>query len=152
MITIENSYALIIDQCFLAHRIIRPALLNKYTITLPVCKCILISFRFCNSTTYVTLSFSSLKTDQVSLIVYYYKLPIELGRFWGTERDDTICELRRLDKLGDEYHYLFECSYFEEQRRMFLPRGLPRQPNMAIFNEVMNSKDKFALFKLGDTR
>ena len=31
---------------------------------------------------------------------------------------------------------------------MFLPRGLPRQPNMVFFNEVMNSKDKFALFKL----
>ena len=29
-----------------------------------------------------------------------------------------------------------------------LPRGLPRQPNMVIFNEVMNSKDKFALSKL----
>ena len=65
-----------------------------------------------------------------------HKLPIELGRFWGSERDDRICELCRLDKLGDEYHYLFECSYFEEQRRMFLPRGLPRQP---IWSSLMRS-------------
>ena len=77
-----------------------------------------------------------------------HNLPIELGKFWGSERDDRICELCRLDKLGDEYHYLFECSYFEEQRRMLLQKGLPRQPNMVIFNEVMNSKDKFALFKV----
>ena len=30
-------------------------------------------------------------------------------------------------------------------------RGLPRERNMVVFNEVMNSKDKFALFKLNDT-
>ena len=39
-------------------------------------------------------------------------------------------------------------SIFEEQRTMFLPRGLPRQPNMVIFNEVMNNKEKIVLFKL----
>ena len=27
-------------------------------------------------------------------------------------------------KFGDEFHYLFECSYFEDQRRMYIPRVL----------------------------
>ena len=31
---------------------------------------------------------------------------------------------------------------------MFLPRGLPRQPNTVIYAKVMNSKDISVLFKL----
>ena len=77
-----------------------------------------------------------------------HKLPIELGRFWGVERDDRNCELCRVNRLGDEYHYLFECSYFDEQRRLCLPRGLPRHPNTVIFGKVMNNKDIQVLFKL----
>ena len=50
---------------------------------------------------------------------------------------------------GDEYHYLYECSYFEEQRRLFLSRDLSRRPNMAIYERVTNSKDISRLFKLG---
>ena len=62
-----------------------------------------------------------------------HKLPVELGRFCGIERDDRICDLCGLNRLADEYHYLFECTYFEEQRRMYLPRGLPWHPNTVIF-------------------
>ena len=76
------------------------------------------------------------------------KLPIELGRFWGIERDYRICELCGLNRLDDEYHYLFECTYFGEQRRMYLPRGLPRYPNTVIFENVMKNKDLPVLFKL----
>ena len=32
-------------------------------------------------------------------------MPIEWGIFVGASRDDRICELRFLDKIGDEYHY-----------------------------------------------
>ena len=35
-----------------------------------------------------------------------------------------------LNKLGDEFHYLFECSYFEGQRRMYFPRDLLRNPKL----------------------
>ena len=65
-----------------------------------------------------------------------------------SERDDQICKTCGLNRLGDEYHYLFECTYFEEQRRMYLPRDLPRHPNTVIFENVMNSNDLPVLFKL----
>ena len=77
-----------------------------------------------------------------------HKLPIELGRFLGVERDDRNCELCRLNTLGDEYHYIFVCVYFEKQRRMFLPRGLLHKPNTVIYEKVLNSKDISVLFKL----
>ena len=54
----------------------------------------------------------------------------------------------RLYKLGDEYHYLFECTFSEEQRRMFLPIGLPCQPNTVIDEKVMNGKDISVFFSV----
>ena len=44
---------------------------------------------------------------------------------------------------------MFECSYFEDQRRMYLPRDLSRHPNTVSFKTLMNTKDLPALFKLG---
>ena len=41
-----------------------------------------------------------------------HKLPVEHGIFLGVDRDDRICELCFSNRLGDEYHYLLECSYF----------------------------------------
>ena len=74
-----------------------------------------------------------------------HKLPIEIERFWGFERDDRICELCRLNKLGDEYHYLFECTYFEALRRVYHPRDLSRRPNTVFFLNVVNTKDQDSL-------
>ena len=54
-----------------------------------------------------------------------------------------------LNRFGDEFYYLFECSYFEDQRRMYLPRDLSRHPNTFSFKTLMNTKDLPALFKLG---
>ncbi|MEW8548676.1 MAG: hypothetical protein AB2693_34680, partial [Candidatus Thiodiazotropha sp.] len=97
--------------------------------------------------------FHLLPDDLASAVCHFrclnHKLPIEVGRFWGVERDDRICELCRLNKLGDEYHYLLECIYFEEQRRMYLPRDLSMRPNTTIFESIMKSKELPALFKLG---
>ena len=56
-------------------------------------------------------------------------MPIEWGRFLGTSRDDRICELCFHNKIGDEYHYLLECSYFSDARRVYLPRNLLAIPN-----------------------
>ena len=72
-----------------------------------------------------------------------HKLPI-----LGCERDDRNCALCRVNRLGDDYHYLFECSYFDEQRRLCLPRGLSRNPSTVIFGKVMNNKDIQVSFKL----
>ena len=53
-----------------------------------------------------------------------HKMPIEWGRFLGTVRDDRICELRFLHRLGDEYRYVLECTYFKNLRKVCLPRDV----------------------------
>ena len=72
-------------------------------------------------------------------------MPIERGRFHGTSRDDRICELNFHNKIGDEYHYLLECSYFSDARRVYLPMNLIARPNT---NTFMCSSDTQELFKI----
>ena len=75
-------------------------------------------------------------------------MPIEWGRFLGTSRDERICELCFHNKIGDEYHYLIECSYFSDARRVYLPRSLLARPNTDTFRRLMCSSDTQELFKI----
>ena len=77
-----------------------------------------------------------------------HKLPVEHGRFWGVDRDDRICELCFSNMLGDEYHYLLECSYCVDQQKAYLPKDLVRRPSVIGFEEIMNTKGLPTLFKL----
>ena len=77
-----------------------------------------------------------------------HRMPIEWGRFLGTSRDDRICELCFHNKIGDEYHYLLECSYFSDARRVYLPRNLLARPNTDTFRRLMCSSDTQELFKI----
>ena len=77
-----------------------------------------------------------------------HKFPIEWGRYEGIARDDRICELCSLLKLGDEYHYVFECSYFDDLRSLYLPRDLFSRPYTVKFENLMCSSDTNRLFKV----
>ena len=79
-----------------------------------------------------------------------HKFPIEWGRYLGIERDDRVCELCRLHRLGDEYHYVLECTYFDDLREKYLPRDLFTAPNTVKLQKVMSSgeNDTELLFKI----
>ena len=77
-----------------------------------------------------------------------HKMPIEWGRYLGTQRDDRICELCRLHKIGDEFLYMLECTYFDDTRNVYLPRGLTSRPNVNVFHDIMNSRDTQTIFKV----
>ena len=77
-----------------------------------------------------------------------HKLPIERGRFWGVERDDRICDLCSMGKLGDEFHYIFECAFFNTERKKLLPPFCRIKPNVVKFCELFSSDNKTILHKL----
>lgn len=77
-----------------------------------------------------------------------HRLPIEQGRFWGVERDDRICEICFLNKLGGEYHYILEYTYFDCQRKQYLSRELLSKHNTFKFEKLINTSDIRTLFKL----
>ena len=77
-----------------------------------------------------------------------HRLPIESGRFFSIERSERICDLCNLGELGDEFHYLFSCDYFKQERYKFLPHDLCKNKNIISFSELMNSQDKYVLIGL----
>lgn len=113
-------------------------------------KCL--NYRIFKSEIVLEQYFNLLPYDLASALCHFrtlnHKLPVEHGRFWGVERDDRICELCSANRLGDEFHYLFECSYFVDQQKVYLPKDLLRCPNALSFEKLMNTKDLPALFKL----
>ncbi len=67
-------------------------------------------------------------------------LPIETGRWRNIPRDNRICNICNHERLGDEYHYIFECSTLDEQRKRFLPNYYLRNQNTLKFSTLMSTK------------
>ena len=42
------------------------------------------------------------------------KLPIEIGRWNNTNRNNRICTDCNKNELGDEFHYILDCPLFEQ--------------------------------------
>ena len=72
-----------------------------------------------------------------------HKLPIEIGRRLGLDRQDRLCDKCDMQAMGDEYHFLIECPYFEHLRNA-LPRFYVNKKSVFYFCQLM-SKPKFQL-------
>ena len=77
-----------------------------------------------------------------------HRLPIESGRFCNIERSRRICNLCNLNQLGDEFHYILECTFFSEHRRRYIDSIFFKRPNVIKFSELMSSKEQAVLTKL----
>ena len=77
-----------------------------------------------------------------------HRLPIECGRFYSIDRSERICDLCNSNVLGDEIHYIYDCSCFNAERLKFLPADICKVKNTMSFSNLMNSKDKFVLVGL----
>ncbi len=77
-----------------------------------------------------------------------HKLPIEAGRWQNIERDDRKCHLCNNSELGDEYHYIFTCSFFNNDRKKFINNYFRNRPNILKFHDLMNSTNLTVLNNL----
>ena len=77
-----------------------------------------------------------------------HKLPIEKGRWSNIPRENRYCELCQKNQIGDEYHYIFECTNLSEKRTSLLPKHLIERPNIIKFKNLMTSERKPILQKL----
>jgi hypothetical protein len=46
------------------------------------------------------------------------------GRWSNIPRENRHCELCQKNQIGDEYHYIFECTNLSEKRTSLLPKHL----------------------------
>ena len=68
------------------------------------------------------------------------KLPVECSRWNNIPRENRICNLCNLNEIGDEFHYLFNCSDQEIliNRKKFLSRYYFESPSTFKFNTLFN--------------
>ena len=81
-----------------------------------------------------------------------HRMPIVSGRHNGIPVDDRKCNLCDLNdhfnKIGDEFHYLFNCPFFREDRVKYLKRYFYTAPNMYKMTQLFNYVNKKTMLKL----
>ena len=89
--------------------------------------------------------------DRISLCKFRcsnHKLAVNTGRYENINRNNRICTLCNSTDIGDEYHYIFSCpAYREERERLIKPYYITR-PNTYKFHSLFNSSNRTELTRL----
>ena len=67
-----------------------------------------------------------------------HNLPCNKDRFNISDPDDLCCEI--CNTRGDEFHYIFVCPKFVNERRKYLPKYYTTRPNILKMNELFKSR------------
>ena len=76
-----------------------------------------------------------------------HKLPIENGRWNNIPTNLRICNLCQKD-IGDEFHYLLQCTVFSEDRKRFIKKKYFVKPNIYKFHNLMNNPNRKEVVKM----
>ena len=93
------------------------------------------------------------KKHYLSLIKFRtgnHRLPVETGRWENLPLNERKCHLCTKNDIGDEYHYLFCCCYFEPERKRLLKPMFYRNHNMLKFRNLLNSNNVCTLKRLSE--
>lgn len=66
------------------------------------------------------------------------KLPINIIDT-DTPRNERYCNICKKNVLGDEFHFLLECTSLKDIRRQFIPERYWKRPNTILFCELMSN-------------
>ena len=99
--------------------------------------------------TYFKILPQNLYINMVRFRTGNHKMPIETGRWLNIELSSRKCELCDKDTIGDEFHYLLQCTFFQRDRERFVPLYYFRRPNMMKFNSLLNNHNEVCLSNLG---
>ena len=72
-----------------------------------------------------------------------HNLPLNNGRFIEVTQADLKCTLCKNGVVGDEYHYLCVCSYFNAERTKFIGNGMILNP--LTYKHLLNSRNSSTL-------
>ena len=90
---------------------------------------------------YINILSSKETTDLCRFRCGNHKLPITVGRHTGVEKSQRHCPLCKSKAIGDEYHYILECSAFQTERAAFIDARYLRTPNTLRMKSLFQSKD-----------
>ena len=79
-----------------------------------------------------------------------HRLPVQRLRYFDTPRQDRLCTLCDKQEMGDEYHYIFSCSYqpIADKRTKCIRKSLYQRPTIFNFQRLMNITSRSKLTKL----
>lgn len=107
-----------------------------------------VTYRLCKNEFGINKYFYSLNNTECRILTAFrtrnHRLPIELGRWRNIPVSERKCHLCRMD-VGDEFHYLFNCNYFCEERNLHIKRYYRHNPNTLKMTELMNSENAIVL-------
>lgn len=69
-----------------------------------------------------------------------HRLPIEIGNWNRTPVNERYCTTC-VNKLGDEFHYLFECSLFNSLRKKYIKNYFYIRPSTFKLDKLMTTND-----------
>jgi hypothetical protein len=53
-----------------------------------------------------------------------------------------MCPLNNNGEIGDEFHYLFKCQYFGNQKKIYIKKNIRINPNKIKFKLLITSTSK----------
>ena len=62
--------------------------------------------------------------------------------------ENRLCTLCHLKEVGNEYHYMMTCSYFNNSRMKYIDKYFWEEPNIYKFSQIFKNKDIHALNNL----
>ena len=79
-----------------------------------------------------------------------HRLPIQQRRSLGIPRDERICTVCDSGEVGDEFHYLLNCSNenVKRNRIKYVDKYYTHHPNVPTFCSLMNMTSKSKNVKL----
>ena len=76
------------------------------------------------------------------------KLPIETGRWANVDRNLRKCKLCNYGTIGDEFHYLMACCFFDFDRKIFLPHINKKTVYGITYSNLLNDTNTRRLRRL----
>ena len=71
-----------------------------------------------------------------------HHLPVTKNRFLNDNSEDITWPLCQGGDVGDEFHYLYKCSYFNESRAKYLSNNPHNTPDIICMQSILDgSKD-----------
>ena len=74
-------------------------------------------------------------------------MPVNILRYQNIPRYDRKCEKCDLNEIGDEFHYLFVCPFFNDSRKKCIPKRYYKNPNTLKYRQLFSSSNKCILLK-----
>ena len=75
------------------------------------------------------------------------RLPVETGSWIKNYRNLRKCNLCNDNDVGDEFHFIYRCSFFDEERKITVPFIKKREASSVTFYNLFNEMNQTKLRK-----